>query len=151
MRELGRGRRRERADPSAGLGLPPAVAAAAAETRPSSPAAAQARVRAQRVRRAAPSSLFLRCLSLLLSFLPLPLLSRVRLFVTSWTVARQAPLSMGFSRQEYWSGLPCPPPGDLPNPGIQPRSPALQEDSLPTEPPGKWWLLSLHQFKKLIH
>ena len=105
MRELGRGRRRERADPSAGLGLPPAVAAAAAETRPSSPAAAQARVRAQRVRRAAPSSLFLRCLSLLLSFLPLPLLSRVRLFVTSWTVARQAPLSMGFSRQEYWSEL----------------------------------------------
>ena len=43
----------------------------------------------------------------------------------------------GFSRQEYWSGLPCPPPGDLPNPGIKPRSPALQADSLPTEPPGK--------------
>ena len=42
--------------------------------------------------------------------------SHVRLFVTSWTVARQAPLSMGFSRQEYWGGLPCPPPGDLPNP-----------------------------------
>ena len=42
-----------------------------------------------------------------------------------------------FSRQEYWSGLPCPPPGDLPNPGIQPRSPALQVDSLPSEPPGK--------------
>ena len=48
--------------------------------------------------------------------------SRVRLFATLWTVARQAPLSMGFSRQEYWSGLPCPPPGDLPHPGIEPSS-----------------------------
>ena len=47
-------------------------------------------------------------------------LSRVRLFATPWTAARQAPLSMGFSRQESWSGLPCPPPGDLPNPGIEP-------------------------------
>ena len=56
---------------------------------------------------------------------------------TPWTVAHQTPLSMGFSRQEYWSGLPCPPPGDLPNPGIEPKSPALQEDSLPSEPPGK--------------
>ena len=65
------------------------------------------------------------------------LLSHVRLFVTPWTAARQAPLSLGFSRQEYWSGLPCPPPGDLPNPGIEPRSPALQVDSLPTELPGK--------------
>ena len=52
---------------------------------------------------------------------------------TPWTVARQAPLSMGFSRKEYWSGLPFPPPGDLPNPGIKPGSPALQADSLPTE------------------
>ena len=55
-------------------------------------------------------------------------LGHVRLFVTLWTVARQPPLSMGFSRQEYWSGLPCPPPGDLPNPGIEPeslKSPAL--------------------------
>ena len=60
--------------------------------------------------------------------------SCVRLFVNPWSVARQAPLSMGFSRQEYWSGLPCPSPGDLPNPGIKPRSPALQEDSLPSEP-----------------
>jgi len=54
--------------------------------------------------------------------------SRVQLFVTTWTVARQAPLSMEFSRQEYWSGLPCPPPEDLPNPGIKPvslTSPAL--------------------------
>ena len=52
--------------------------------------------------------------------------SCVWLFVTQWTLARQAPLSTGFSRQEYWSGLPCPPPGDLPNPGIESRSPALQ-------------------------
>ena len=50
------------------------------------------------------------------------LFSRVQLFVTLWTVALQAPLSMGFSRQEYWSGLPCRPPGDLPNPGIEPMS-----------------------------
>ena len=61
----------------------------------------------------------------------------VRLFVTPWTVAHQAPLSMGFSRQDYWSGLPFPSPGDLPDAGIEPGSPALQEDSLPTEPPGK--------------
>ena len=54
-----------------------------------------------------------------------------------WTVASQAPLSLGFSRQEYWSGLPCPPPGDLPDPGTKPGSPALQADSLPSEPPGK--------------
>ena len=65
------------------------------------------------------------------------LLSRVRLFVTPWTVANQAPLSMGFSRQEYWSGLPFPSPGDLPDPGIEPKSPALQTDALPSEPPGK--------------
>ena len=63
-------------------------------------------------------------------------LSHVRLFVTPWTVAHQAPLSMGFSRQEYWSGLPFPSPGDLPDPGIAPGSPALQADSLPFEPPG---------------
>ena len=63
-------------------------------------------------------------------------LSHVWLFATPWTVAQQAPLSMGFSRQEYWSGLPCPPPGGLPNQGIQPRSPLLQLDSLPSEPPG---------------
>ena len=54
---------------------------------------------------------------------------------------RQAPLSMGFFRQEYWSGLPCPPPGDLPDPGIEPMSPALQADSLPSDPPGKSWVL----------
>ena len=62
--------------------------------------------------------------------------SRVQLFATPWTVAHQAPPSMEFSRQEYWSGLPFPSPGDLPNPGIEARSTALQEDSLPTEPPG---------------
>ena len=52
------------------------------------------------------------------------MLSRVHLFATQWTVARQAPLSMGFSRQEYWSGLPFPPPGDLPDPGMEPMPPA---------------------------
>ena len=69
-------------------------------------------------------------------------LSRVRLFATPWTVAYQAPPSMGFSRQEYWSGVPLPSPGDLPNPGIEPGSPALQADALPSEPPGK--LTSFH-------
>ena len=63
--------------------------------------------------------------------------SHVQLFVTPWTVACQAPLSMWFSRQEYWSGLPFPSPGDLSNPRIKPRSPALQAYSLPSEPPGK--------------
>ena len=57
--------------------------------------------------------------------------SCVWLFATLWTVASQSPLSMGFSKQEYWSGLPYSPPGNLPNPGIRPRSPALQADSLP--------------------
>ena len=56
--------------------------------------------------------------------------SCVRLFVTPWTVAHQIPLFLGFSRQEYWSEWPCPPPGDLPNPGIKLMSPALQADSL---------------------
>ena len=56
---------------------------------------------------------------------------------TTWTVAHQAPPSMGFSRQEYWSGLPFLSPGNLPNPGIKPGSPALQADALPSEPPGK--------------
>ena len=56
---------------------------------------------------------------------------------TPWTVARQTPLSMGFSRQECWSGLPFPSPGNLPDPGIKPRSPALQADSLLSKPPGK--------------
>ena len=65
------------------------------------------------------------------------LLGCVRLFATPWTAACQAPPSMGFSRQEYWSGLPFPSPGDLPNPGIESRSPTLQADALPSEPPGK--------------
>ena len=64
------------------------------------------------------------------------LLSHVRLFGTPWTVAYQAPQSMEFSRQEYWSGLPFPSPGDLPNPWIEPWSSALQADALPSEPPG---------------
>ena len=60
--------------------------------------------------------------------------------VTPWTVAHQDSLSIGFSRQEYRSGLSFPPPGDLLNPEIEPRSPALEADSLPSEPPGKpWW------------
>ena len=63
------------------------------------------------------------------------LISRVRLFATPWTVDHQAPLSMEFSRQEYWSGLPFPSPGELPDPGIKPRSPALQADALPSELP----------------
>ena len=65
------------------------------------------------------------------------LLSHVRLFVTPWSIDCQAPPSMGFSRQEYWSGLPFPSPGDLSNSGIEPRSPTLQADSLPSEPSGK--------------
>ena len=63
--------------------------------------------------------------------------SHVQLFAIPWTVAHQAPLSMGILQQEYWNGLPCPPPGDLPNPRFKPRSPALQVDSLLSEPPGK--------------
>ena len=64
-------------------------------------------------------------------------LSRVRLFATPWTVAHQAPPSMGFSRQEYWSGLPFPSPRGLPDPGIELGSPALQADALLSEPPRK--------------
>ena len=59
------------------------------------------------------------------------------LFATPWTVAYQAPQSMKFSRQEYWSGLPFPSPGHLLNPGIKPGSPELQAEALPSEPPGK--------------
>ena len=66
-------------------------------------------------------------------------LSRVQLFATPWTLACQAPMSMEFSRQEYWSGLLFPSPGDLPNWRIKPGSPALQADSLPPESPGKPW------------
>ena len=64
-------------------------------------------------------------------------LSRVRLLATPWTVAYKGPLSMEFSRQEYWSGLPFSSPGDLRNPGIKPGSPTMQADALPSEPPGK--------------
>ena len=64
-------------------------------------------------------------------------LSHVRLFATPWTIAHQTPLSFGFYRQEYWSGLPFPSPGDLSNPRMEPGSPALQADALPSEPPGK--------------
>ena len=74
-------------------------------------------------------------------------LSHVRLFVTPWTIAYQAPPSMGFSRQEYWSGLPFPSPGDLPNPGIEPKSPTFQADTLPSELPGK----SKELYKKDLH
>ena len=63
-------------------------------------------------------------------------LSCVQIFATPWTVAYQASPSMGFSGQEYWSGLPFPSPGDLPNPGIKPWSPAWQADALSSEPPG---------------
>ena len=67
-------------------------------------------------------------------------LCHVRLFATPWAVARQAPLSMEFYRQEYWSGLPCPPPGVLLDPKIKPWSLALQVNSLPPESPGNvWW------------
>ena len=75
-------------------------------------------------------------------------LSRVRLFATPWTVAYQAPPSMGFSRQEFWSGLPFPSPGYLPNPGIEPGSPSLQADALPSEPP--WKLLMTVSYVKFI-
>ena len=74
--------------------------------------------------------------------LSLPLVTKLCLdLATPWTVASQAPLSMGFFRQEYWSGLPFPFPGDLPDPGIKPRSPALQADSLPTDLWGKPWTM----------
>ena len=65
------------------------------------------------------------------------MLSHVQLLATPWTVALQAPLSMEFSRQDYWSGLPFPSPGDLPDPGIKPMSPALADRFFTTEPPGK--------------
>ena len=66
-------------------------------------------------------------------------LSHVWLFETPWTVPHQAHLSMGFSRQEYWSELPFPSPGDLPDPGIEPGSLALQAETLTSEPPGKMY------------
>ena len=77
-------------------------------------------------------------------------LSRVRLFVTPWTLACQASLSMGFSRQEYWSRLPFPSPGDLPYPGIEPGSPTLEADALTSEPPGKSLLTNGHIIKAMV-
>ena len=85
---------------------------------------------------------------------PLPLkvksLSRVLLFATPWTIACQAPPSMGFSRQEYWSGLPFPSPGDLPDPGIEPWSPIPQADSSSSEPPGKLKEVALNDWYLVI-
>ena len=72
--------------------------------------------------------------------------SCVQLFASLWTVALQALLPMGFSGQEYWNGLPCPPPKDLPDPGIEPTFLAWQVDSLPTEPTGK----PIYQYHKVI-
>ena len=78
------------------------------------------------------------------------LLSRVQLFATPWTVAHQAPLSMRFSRQEYWSGLLFPSPGDLPDPGMEPGSYASQADALPSEPPGKQLYSNLKKYSLLF-
>ena len=88
--------------------------------------------------------------------------SRVRLCAAPWTVAHQAPLSMGPSRQEHWSGSPCPPPGDSPDPGVEPVSlisPALQAGSPPLAPPGKltftgpliYFLLHMHEIHGILH
>ena len=70
--------------------------------------------------------------------------SHVRLLAAPWTVARQTPPSIEFSRQDYWSGLPFPSPGDLPDPGIEPRYSAMQAVALPSEPPGKPFSLLTH-------
>ena len=75
------------------------------------------------------------------------LFSRVQLFDTPWTIAYHAPPSMGFSRQEYWSGLPFPSPEDLPDPGIKSGSPALKADALPFEPPGK----SIYTYQQAVN
>ena len=80
---------------------------------------------------------------------PVKLLSCVQLSAIQWTVAYQIPPSMESSRQEYWSGLPFPSPGDLPDPGIKPRSPALQANTLLSEPPVLY--LSCHRTEKTIH
>ena len=74
-------------------------------------------------------------------------LSRVRLFAIPWTIAHQTPLSMGFPRQEYWSGLQFPSPGDPPDPEIKPGSPASQTDFLPSEPPGKPYVSMYFELK----
>ena len=80
-------------------------------------------------------------------------LTHVQLFATPWTVTYQAPLPMEFSRQEYWRGLPFPPPGDLPDPGIKPTSPAspaFQADSLPSEPSRKPTWNTIHSLKRRV-
>ena len=78
-------------------------------------------------------------------------LSRLQLFVTPLTVAYPAPLSMGFSRQEYWSGLPFPSPGDLPDPGIKPGFPTLEADSLTSEPPGNVYICEIIITDKIMN
>ena len=78
------------------------------------------------------------------------LLSRAWLFAIPWTEVYQASLSMGFSRQEYWSGLPFPSPGDLLDPGIKLKSPALQADALPSESPGKIPVLEMNWTKREV-
>ena len=70
--------------------------------------------------------------------------------VDPWTVTPQAPLSMGFPRQEHWSGWPCPPPGSLPNPGIEPEFPALEADALTSEPPSVFLVFSLLGSQRLL-
>ena len=80
--------------------------------------------------------------------------SHVQLFVTLGTVACQAPVSLGFSRQEFWSGLPCPPPGDLPKPRIEPMFPAapeLQPDSLPLSHWGSLWVILVKNLRLMGH
>ena len=77
-------------------------------------------------------------------------LSHVRLFETTCTAAYQALPSMGFSRQEYWSGVPFPSPGDLPNPGIEPGSPALQAEALPSGLPGKPQIMKKKNWRPLL-
>ena len=77
-------------------------------------------------------------------------LSHVWLFATPWIVDNEAPLSIGFSRQVYWSGLPFPTPGDLPDPGIKPKSSELQADSLPSDPPGKPDCMLVQCLSKLL-
>ena len=86
-----------------------------------------------------------------LGFTHVKSLSRVQLLVTPWTAAYQAPPSMGFSRQEYWSGLPFPSPGALPDPGIEPKSPTLQADALSSEPPEKPVISWLRRVNLLEH
>ena len=98
-------------------------------------------------------SLLFKCIYIYVNACMLSCFSSVRLFATLWTAAHQAPLSMEFPRQEYWSGLPCPPRGDLPHPGIEPsslKSPHWQVGSLPLVPPGKPHLICTLSLKKSL-